>query len=202
MRTWLLGLILTFAVSHGSLGYAETEISKSYKYFTINGTTAADLDRELSRRGPKSSSTNSRHPGATQMKFSGTIKYRTLKNGRCKVDSAHIKLHTKLILPRWTNRKRAERHVAMIWDTLSRDIKRHEERHAEIARQYARKLEKSLLALYPRRNCDEMEQVANSESDKILARHDSAQNSFDRSEAASFERRMTRMLRFKVEKMN
>ena len=202
MRIGLLAIILSITASLPSIGHAETVFSKSYQYFRISGSTAADLDAELSRRGPKASDSNLRHPGATQMKFSGSYKYQELRNGRCKVKSAHIKLHTKLILPRWTNRSRANQDVALIWDTLSRDIKRHEERHAEIARQFARKLEKSLIALYPRSSCEEMEAIASQESEKILAKHDKAQKSFDRTESASFDRRMTRMLRFKIQKMN
>ncbi|MAZ84255.1 MAG: peptidase [Hoeflea sp.] len=201
MRLTPIAAALVFAASLTTAGQAETLISKSYQYFNIGGRTAGDLDRELSRHGPKASGTEMRHPGATRMKFSGTISYQQLRNGRCKVKSAEIKLHTKLILPRWTNRRRAEKDVVMIWDTLSRDIKRHEERHAEIARQYARKLEKSLVSMYPRKNCEAMEAAANAESDKILSKHDRAQVAFDRSESASFERRMTRMLQFKLDKM-
>jgi len=202
MRTRLLVYVLCITASLISFGHAETVFSKSYQYFRISGSTAADLDAELSRRGPKASGSELRHPGATQMKFSGSYKYQELRNGRCKVRSANIKLHTKLILPRWSNRGGATQDVALIWDTLSRDIKRHEERHAEIARQYARKLEKSLIALYPRKSCDEMEAIANKESEKILAQHDKAQQNFDRTESASFDRRMNRMLRFKIQKMN
>jgi predicted secreted Zn-dependent protease len=201
MRIGPIAAALVFAVSLTSASHGETIISKSYQYFNIGGRTADDLDRELASRGPMASGTDMRHPGATQMKFSGTISYQQLSNGRCKVKDAGIKLHTKLILPRWTNRKRAERDVVLIWDTLERDIKRHEERHAEIARQYARKLEESLVDLYPRRDCKQMEAAANTESDKVLAQHEKAQQAFDRVESISFERRMTRMLQFKLDKM-
>ncbi|MAY63024.1 MAG: peptidase [Rhizobiales bacterium] len=201
MRIAPIAAAIVLAVSPTTAGRAETLISKSYQYFNIGGRTAGDLDRELSRNGPQASGTEMRHPGATQMKFSGTISYQQLSGGRCKVKSAQIKLHTKLILPRWTNRRRADHDVALIWDTLSRDIKRHEERHAEIARQYARKLEKALVGLYPRRSCKAMEAAANKESDKVLKKHDKAQMAFDRAESASFERRMTRMLQFKLDKM-
>ena len=34
--------------------------------------------------------------------------------------------------------------MALLWDTLAADIKRHEERHAEIARNHARKPEDEL----------------------------------------------------------
>ena len=177
---------------------AETVITKSYTYFNVGGRTAAELDDELARRGPQMKSTGSRHPGATQMKFSGSVTYEE-SGSRCKVQSARVTLHTKIILPNWTARKRAGQGLAIIWDTLSRDIKRHEERHAEIARQYARRLEAGLVALRPRATCADVQVEVTRLSDKLLAEHDRAQMSFDRAEAASFERRMTRMLQFRVD---
>ena len=46
-----------------------------------------------------------------------------------------------------------------------------------------------------------MEAAANAESDKILKEHDKDQQRFDRVESISFERRMTRMLQFKLDKL-
>ncbi|MBW3098061.1 DUF922 domain-containing Zn-dependent protease [Pseudohoeflea coraliihabitans] len=192
-----LAALLILAPAPASHG--EVLISKSYQYFSIGGRTAMELDEELARRGPSTSNTNTRHPGATQMTFKGTVNYKSTEGGRCRIDSADISLHTKLILPRWRNRKGASPDLVTIWDVLSRDIKRHEERHAEIARQYARKLEKGLMDLPPLKECSAMEAAANKLSDKILDRHDRAQARFDRAEAASFSRRMARMLRFRSE---
>ena len=101
-------------------------------------------------------STGARHPGATKIKFGGTVTY--VKHGnRCAVGSAKVTLSTRLILPRWKNRGTANRDLALVWDTLASDIKRHEERHAEIARNHARKLEKDFLALRPEADCERMQ---------------------------------------------
>lgn len=177
---------------------AETIVSKSYSYFNVGGRTARELDNELARRGPQMKSTGARHPGATQMKFSGSVTYEE-KRGRCRVASARVTLDTKIILPRWTSRKRAKADLVLIWDTLSSDIKRHEERHAEIARQYARELEKSLVGLRPRKTCATMQEAVTVQSDKLLAEHSRAQEAFDRAEAKGFERRMMRMLQNRVD---
>jgi predicted secreted Zn-dependent protease len=123
-------------------------IKKTYSYFNISGLTGADLERELSKHGPMLAETGIRHPGATKIKLGGSVDYRN-SDGRCRVLDAKVTLETHLTLPRWTDRHRANRETVLVWDTLSSDIKRHEERHAEIARQYARKLEKTLEALYP-----------------------------------------------------
>ncbi|MDF1607429.1 DUF922 domain-containing protein [Hoeflea sp. YIM 152468] len=190
-------LLLCLPASQGS---ADPLITKTYAYFTVGGLTGADLERELSKHGPVLSKSGIRHPGATRIKLGGSVKYKNA-GGKCRVVAATVKLETHLTLPRWKNRSKADRQTVLIWDTLSSDIKRHEERHAEIARQYARKLEKALEALRPEPTCKLMEARASQTSKSIIDKHAADQERYDRVEAASFERRMLRMLRFKVEKL-
>ena len=176
---------------------AEPVITKTYSYFRIGGRTADDLDRELDRRGPLTHSTGHRHPGATEIKFGGDVTY-VEKGGQCSVGGTRVTLRTHVILPRWSNRRRADADLGFIWDTLSADIKRHEERHAEIARNRARQLERSLLALRPQKTCDALEaQVANT-TKALLESHDEEQAQFDRVEAANFDARMMRLLQYKL----
>ena len=118
--------------------------------------------------------------------------------GRCRVGSVDVTLDTRLVLPRWKNRKRAKGDIALIWDALSSDIKRHEERHAEIARDYARRLEKTLKSLRPQRDCEAMQAKVTEATDKVVAAHDAAQMRFDRVEAVNFEKRMIRILDYRA----
>lgn len=182
--------LLVFSV--GAAG-AETIVNKKTSYFQIGGRTAADLDRELERRGPYTNSTGNRHPGATKIKFGGDITY-VEHPGRCAVQSARVTLNVHIILPRWTNRKRAGKDLGLIWDTLSRDIKRHEERHAEIARQHAKGLEKALVALRPRASCEQVQDAVDRLTQDAIDAHDRDQNRFDQIEAVNFEKRIIRML--------
>ena len=176
---------------------AETIISKSVTYFSIGGHTASDLDREMLRRGPFSRTTGRRHPGATQIKFNGSATF-VRKNGRCVIGGAKVALSTKLMLPRWTNRKRANRQMGLIWDTLAADIKRHEERHAEIARTHARELEKTILALSSARDCPTLKARVNQVSQEAMIAHDKDQVRFDRIESVNFENRMIRLLKYRI----
>lgn len=197
VRLAITALLLCLPASPGT---ADPLITKTYSYFTIGGLSGADLERELSKRGPVLSKTGIRHPGATRIKLGGSVKYEK-SGGKCRVIDATVKLETHLTLPRWRNRNKAGRDTVLVWDTLSSDIKRHEERHAEIARQHARNLEKALESLRPERTCKLMEDRTNKISKSIIDKHAADQERFDRVEAASFERRMLRMLRFKVDKL-
>ncbi|MCO5729987.1 DUF922 domain-containing Zn-dependent protease [Rhizobium sp. SSA_523] len=175
---------------------SQPAIAKTYSYFTIAGRTAEDLDSELSRRGPLTRGNGFRHPGATEIKFGGEVTYKD-SGSTCAIGDVKITLKTKIILPRWKNRRQATGSLALIWDTLSADIKRHEERHAEIARSYARRLEQSLRALPTASTCSAMEESVGKITHKIIDEHDRDQLRFDLVEAKNFDARMMRLLKYR-----
>lgn len=178
---------------------AQPVITKTYSYFRIGGRTAEDLDKELEKRGPVTRTTGHRHPGATEIKFGGDVTY-VERGDRCSISGARVTLRTHLVLPRWSNRGRAAADLGFIWDTLSTDIKRHEERHAEIARNHAYQLERELLALRPNRNCDVLEKQVAEITRRILESHDREQLRFDQVEAANFDARMMRLLQYNMQR--
>ncbi|MCL6708091.1 DUF922 domain-containing protein [Pseudomonas sp. R2.Fl] len=192
-------LAATLAFVSGQTSVAETIVHKRTTYFSIGGTTAEELDHELSRRGPLTQSTGSRHPGATQIKFDGELTY-VDKGGRCRIGKAKVIVDTHLILPRWKNRRKANQELGMVWDALSSDIKRHEERHAEIARQHARRLEKALKALPAMSGCERLQERVQDLSDRAIEAHDADQLRFDRVESINFERRLVRILETRLER--
>lgn len=175
---------------------ADVVVRKSISYFQIGGRTAADIDAELSRKGPFTQASGNRHPGATQIRFGGDMTY-TRRGNRCAVDDVRVTVETKLILPRWKNRKRATQDMATLWDALASDIKRHEERHAEIARQHAKLLEQRLLKLRPERDCEMLQERVSEVTEEVTAAHDEAQMRFDWIEAKNFQDRMRRILRYR-----
>lgn len=191
----LLGAVALVA-SVPVASHAETQIKKSISYFAITGRNADDLDRALQRHGPLTQNTGSRHPGATEIKFGGELTY-VHKNGECAVSNVRVTLTTHLILPRWQNRAKADKELGMIWDTLSADIKRHEERHAEIARTHARSIDVRLRALSPQPSCDTLQQQVNEAMQESVAAHDRDQLRFDRVEATNFEKRMMRLIQYR-----
>jgi predicted secreted Zn-dependent protease len=177
---------------------ADTIIRKSTTYFSISGNTAEELDREMLRRGPLSKTTGHRHPGATQIRFSGAATF-VNRGSRCHIGGAKVTLNTRIILPRWKNRRKAGARLALIWDTLASDIKRHEERHAEIARNHAKSLERAILALPAAGDCKTLRAKVNKLSSAEMAAHEADQMRFDRIEAVNFEKRMLRLLRYRLE---
>ena len=159
-----------------------------------------EIETELSRRGPQVKSTGRRHPGATRMEFTTRLGYAE-NSGSCRIVQANVTVKAKVILPRWSRPKRAGQDVRLIWDTLSADIKRHEESHVSIAKNYARDLEQALLKLGRQSTCQIAAQKAKETTNRLLEKHDRAQEQFDVIEGRNFESRLLRLLRYRLERM-
>jgi predicted secreted Zn-dependent protease len=172
-------------------------VSKKYSYFTIGGETLEEIETELNTRGPHVNSTGRRHPGATQMEFTTRLGYTTTSKG-CSLTKVQVTVDAKVILPRWRYRSRANGDTALVWDTLSADIKRHEESHVSIAKNHARELEDQLKAIGRQKDCDTVAARAKTITDQVLARHDAAQDRFDRIEGINFESRLLRLLQYRI----
>jgi predicted secreted Zn-dependent protease len=200
MRPARIALALLAAAAFQASPAVAASVSKSYSYFTVTGSTLAELETELARRGPQVRSTGERHPGATRLEFKTSINY--LRDDRgCRVGDATVMVEARIILPRWKSRSRPEREARIVWNTLAADIKRHEERHVEIARNSARELELELGALDRERDCARLSAKAKRTSDEVMRRHDEAQTRFDRVEGINFESRMLRLLRYRIERI-
>ena len=186
------------ALSLSGPAFAETIVRKTYSYFSVSGKTAADLDQQLSKHGPLTRNTGALHPGATEIKFGGELTY-VEKNGMCSVGTAKVLLNTRILLPQWKNRRRTTAELAFIWDTLLADIKRHEERHAEIARTHARSLERQLTSLRPPKSCEVLQGMVGKITQTVMDEHDRDQMRFDVVESKNFDARMTRLLKNRLE---
>ena len=194
MRSQLLAALLGLALVSPA---SAAGVAKTYSYFSIGGSTLDAIQKELDRRGPHVKSTGHRHPGATQMEFISRVGYQQTTKG-CVIASASVTVKAKIILPQWRRPRAADQDVRLIWDTLSDDIKRHEEQHVTIARDHARQLERKLVRLGRQKNCAIAAGKAKAAAGSILDRHDKAQEKFDRVESANFERRMLKLLRQRI----
>lgn len=193
-----LAIAALFTAAPAEAGAAT--LSRSYSYFSIGGRTLAEIEMELSTRGPQVRSTGRRHPGATQMEFTTNVRYQE-KGGRCQVVSAGVNVKATVILPRWRQRAAAEPDIQIFWDTLSADIKRHEDAHVTIAKNHATELEQELKALGRHKNCDAAKAKVKEVTGKVLTRHDKYQDRFDRIEGGNFEDRIVRLLRYRLERI-
>jgi len=188
------GLPLALLLLCGTQGTADAEViaRKSFSYFDIRGNTADELDAALNARGPQIGGASSHHPAATRIRFGGEATY-VERGGRCYIGDVKVTVDTDIILPRWRDRRHAEKRLPAVWDMLLADIKRHEARHVEIARDHAYLLEQTILALGPAWSCDRLQDEVGRATERAIEQHDEAQARFDAAEATNFENRVRRM---------
>ncbi|MDX8529561.1 DUF922 domain-containing protein [Mesorhizobium sp. VK25A] len=193
-------LLCALMLSLTAMPAGAANLVKTYSYFSVGGRTLDDIQNQLSRNGPEVKSTGSRHPGATQMAFTTRISY-AQSAGACRIADAAVTVKVKVILPEWRRPRKADPDVRLFWDTLSADIKRHEERHVEIAKNHARLLEDALKAVPPQKTCEEAKAKAAAIQAAELARHDQDQVRFDRVESVNFESRILRLMRYRMQRV-
>ena len=203
MSTKILGSIAAscFAMLAFSSNVEASTIYKNINYYTISGTTPTQLDKALTRKGPYVKNTGMHHPGATTISFKPQLKL--IKQGDyCKVATVQVDVYAKMSLPRWKQRATTKSvEMALIWDTLSRDIKRHEESHIVIARAHASKIEQAVRQLPAQRDCDTLRKNIEQTSAEILQSHEDAQRHFDKVEAINFEQRFTNLLKTRIKQL-
>lgn len=203
MSTKILGSIAAscFAMLAFSSNVEASTIYKNINYYTISGTTPTQLDKALTRKGPYVKNTGMHHPGATTISFKPQLKL--IKQGDyCKVATVQVDVYAKMSLPRWKQRATTKSvEMALIWDTLSRDIKRHEESHIVIARAHASKIEQAVRQLPVQRDCDTLRKNIEQTSAEILQSHEDAQKHFDKVEAINFEQRFTNLLKTRIKQL-
>src|SRR5690606_14434859 len=112
-----------------------------------------------------------------------------------------VNAKAEVILPRWRRSARADAETRLIWDVLASDIKRHEEHHVTIARNFARELESSLKEIRNKAGCDRAQEAVKAITATILERHDREQERFDRVESINFEDRLQRLIRYRAAQM-
>ena len=71
-----------------------------------------------------------------------------------------------------------------------------------IARTHAREMEMEIEKLRRQKTCSSLAAEAKAVNARILAKHDREQARFDRVEGINFERRMLRLLRYRIERID
>ncbi|UIJ73505.1 DUF922 domain-containing Zn-dependent protease [Aurantimonas sp. HBX-1] len=193
-KTGLLIGVAALAAGLAHAGWAQAAtVTQRTTYFAVKGSTLEELDRDLSRSGPYVAETGLRHPGATEVKFDGQVTYKRVAGG-CKVDQTNLGLTLNMTLPRWTPPRRVAPETILVWQTLEQDIRRHENRHAEIAREWLKRMEMAIRNLRPRPSCAAMEADVNNVTQRYLASHERAQIEFDTIEGREVNFRLRRAL--------
>lgn len=167
------------------------QIKERTTYFMVKGSTFAEIDRALGRKGPRITHGGERRSGATEVGFGSNVTYRQVKGG-CAVDRAAFDLDLHTTLPRWEPPRKADAQTRIFWKTLHKEIATHEHQHSVIAKEWHKRIEATVAAMPPERDCAAMERKVNATARRLLDAHSRAQLAFDADEARRIDSRLQR----------
>ncbi len=156
----------------------------SVDYYQIGGRSLEQLDQEIKEKGPRING-NEHAVAVSNIRMIPDIALLPGPKG-CIVSRANINVQAKITLPRWINRKDAERRLARAWDNLDRYTRLHEAVHVTIAHKYAKQLEMELKTLRTGRSCSTTKKIVRATIKRTLRDHEREQLAFDASEKKRF----------------
>lgn len=175
-RHWTSFALIAASLALTACSTTEPRITTTY--YTITGTTGAELDREIAQKGPLKG-----HALA-----SAAIKFVPVKidydesDGACAFRAAKFRIEANVTLPRWRAQAASDPELRTAWKFLSTYAREHEAVHIAIAEKYARKIGEELEALPPRKTCDALDAAAERVLKRNKTEHNRAQLAFDEEE--------------------
>lgn len=167
----LVALALSACVSTAS------QVSTSY--YSVTGTTAEQIDRDIRRNGPL----NGHALAVAAISFEPLSVLQDVSPDSCRFAQAKFRVNAAITLPRWADKAQStDRDLKRAWGNLSRYARDHEQVHVRIAERFAQQLGRDIEALPPQPNCDKLDRLAKRVVERNAAEHDRAQKEFDAAE--------------------
>ncbi len=176
----LIAVLWLFSVWAGAtcepLG-AEPVISEVVQHYRITGNTAQDLRWEMNQKGPG---------GENGKRFDAYTGWRVNWNYRwwensdiCRLTSVTTRVRVTFTLPAWQNYSSADPGLKQKWNRYYKALYEHEKGHRDFGIQAAREIERSILNVSSRKNCDLLERDANAAAEATLDRYIILEKQYD-----------------------
>lgn len=153
-------------------------------YYNVKGTSFEELDREIALHGPKVDGVGNAI-AATRVRMLPDVRLGS-RSGQCSVVRARISVIADVTLPRLSDRKRVNRKLQQAFTNIEEYARLHEAVHVDIAEKHAKLAERRILALPPQSNCNVLRRKIASTFRNVMAKHEQAQQAFDRREKRRF----------------
>ncbi len=164
--------------------HAAPQITSKTVYYTVRGSTPAELLSYMISRGPGGHS--GRALGTTRARLTQNSQF----NGeaRCRLRNHRVTLNMTITLPRLANGQNLTSGTRSRWNNFANHVRNHENRHKAIYTQCAKRIERRVRALNGTMSCRalsaRMRQVFNEENRRCDQRH----AAYDRAEEARIRR--------------
>ena len=178
MRTFLWFVLLAWILGFTSgEAFADPRIDVKIKYYEVEGDSVEDLKNELKVKTPIRNNGKPFDANTTWY-----VKWNTqwgMKGMSCGIISVTTRVSIIFTLPKWANYKEHSGKEREKWDRLFKRLVDHENGHKDIAVGSAKELEKSILAMESRKNCDDLKRDANRLGETIIEKYQGFTEQYD-----------------------
>lgn len=181
--------VLVTATADHTPADARVIIKERTKYYSLRGNNGRQLYKSIGKRGPKGK--NGRHAIAqTRTKFAVKRIKTGIKGGRCVVKSADVIVDITYLIPRWNAGRKASPKIRAVWKKFQARAIRHENKHGDINKKFAKEVERELLGTRARvsSGCKNFGDRAMKRIGRLSKRAARRHRSFDRREAWAISR--------------
>ncbi len=155
--------------------------SVSTRYYDISGNSADQLANEVVAKGPRPE--NKWSVASTDIRFVRSVARLDRQGSSCRFKDVRYHVEIKFTAPRWVNKSDNDDAVLRSkWKRFSDHLKSHRSTRVKIAENFARQLERGFLSIPRQPSCTALVLRAKKLGERILMRHDKAQDSFTRKE--------------------
>ncbi len=178
MRMFLWFLLLACVLAFTSLeAFADPGIDVKFKYYEINGARFEDLEGELDSKTPI------RHNGkAFHADTTWHVKWNTqwaMKGMSCGITSVTSWVSIIFTLPKWADYKVANGTEKEKWDKFFKRLVEHENGHKDIAVGSAKEIEKAVMNIGSRKDCNILKHDSNHLGQKIMEKYHRLTQQYD-----------------------
>lgn len=179
---WLVPVTLALASCSGARAeiVSRTEIS----YFTVGGSTPAEIYRNILDSGPRVGGARALASIGTRATQDGALKE---SGGACRLKDYVITLEFAIKRPRIANEQVLPRAERALWEQMNGFIAEHEDQHKQVWQSCAEDLDRSIAALSAP-TCGELGEKAEAMWQEMLASCDATQRSFDAEQSLALMR--------------
>lgn len=153
--------------------FAEPIIQIESKYYNVSGNNAAEIRRDLNKKGPNS------YDAYTKwfVRWNYTFNQR---KGHCSIKSVSTNVDVFYTMPKLTNISSLPEHLQTKWKTYEKALFAHEEGHKNIGVRTAQDIERQIARMPTASNCKQLANNANRLGENIIKKYNAKEKEYDR----------------------
>lgn len=167
-------ILLIFSIFLSFYSRAETKIVEDFLFYEVAPTSKGDLMAVLNRISPIRENGNVFH-GYTKYEINWRFWWKSTNN-QCVFTKVETTLRLEYTMPQL---KSSKSDVRVVWSNWYPNLELHENGHGKLAKDTAYKIDKSLLSISPKANCNLLEKEGNKVAYKLMEKLKKANKEYD-----------------------